>query len=190
MKISQRLVLLSEKRKKSQGFTLIELLIVIAVIGVLAAVVITVLNPLEQLAKSRDVGRTNSVSQLGKAIELYYLANNAYPPAVSWQYYLTPPGTTGTPVGVVGTGDIKQIVDVPALGSGQCTVQAIGNVCYATSGTDAVAWTVIESSSEKKLAGCSGTNIPVVAWIASQGITGLTCVTLVSAAPSYATPLK
>jgi len=189
MKISERLVFLFEKRKKSHGFTLIELLIVIAVIGVLAAVVITVLNPLEQLAKSRDVGRTNSVSQLGKAIELYYLANNEYPPAADWQYYLTPPGTPNTPAGLVGTGDIKQIVEVPAIASSLCTPGEEGNVCYATDGTNAAVWTPLESSSEKKLANCSG-GVAVVAWLSYRGQTGLTCAATLASAPSYTAILK
>ncbi|MBP7832868.1 MAG: prepilin-type N-terminal cleavage/methylation domain-containing protein [Candidatus Levybacteria bacterium] len=186
MNISQRLVFLSEKRKKSQGFTLIELLIVIAVIGVLAAVVITVLNPLEQLAKSRDVGRTNSVSQLGKAIELYFLANNAYPLATNWQHYLMP-GTTGT---ITGTGDIKQQVTVPAISTSLCTVVAMGNVCYSTDGTNAAVWTPLESSSEKKLAGCASGTIPIVAWLSYRGQTGLTCTANLGVAPSLTATLN
>ncbi len=170
-----------------KGFTLIELLVVIAVIGVLAAVIITVLNPIEQIAKGNDVGRTNSVSQLGKAVELYYLANNnTYPLATNWQNYMM----TGLNNGITGTGDIKQLIVAPSLASGQCTANVMGNICYATSGADAVVWTVLESSSEKKIANCATGNIPVVAWIASQGKTGLTCASAVSAAPSYTATLN
>lgn len=59
-----------------RGFTLIELLIVIAVLGVLATVVIVAINPLENLAKTRDAGRLNSVGQLGHALEAFATNSN------------------------------------------------------------------------------------------------------------------
>lgn len=40
--------------KNSQGFTLIELLVVIVIIGILAGVLISVLNPAKQQARARD----------------------------------------------------------------------------------------------------------------------------------------
>src|SRR3990167_4264750 len=54
-----------------RGFTLIELLIVIAIIGVLAVVILVAINPQEQLARTRDAGRTSSVTQLGHAFQAY-----------------------------------------------------------------------------------------------------------------------
>ena len=45
----------------SRGFTLIELLIVIAVLGVLAAVVLVAIDPGQQLARGRDSGRKPSI---------------------------------------------------------------------------------------------------------------------------------
>jgi len=66
------------------GFTLIELLIVIAILGVLAVVVLVAINPQEQLARTRDAGRTSTVTQLGHAMQAYgtahegeYLAESA-----------------------------------------------------------------------------------------------------------------
>ena len=52
-----------------RGFTLIELLIVIAVLGTLAVVVLIALNPVQQLARTRDAGRSSSVQQLGRSME-------------------------------------------------------------------------------------------------------------------------
>src|SRR3989338_2644309 len=54
-----------------KGFTLIELLIVIAIIGVLAVVILVAINPQEQLARTRDAGRTSTVTQLGHAFQAY-----------------------------------------------------------------------------------------------------------------------
>jgi prepilin-type N-terminal cleavage/methylation domain-containing protein len=59
-----------------KGFTLIELLIVIAILGVLAVVILVAINPQEQLARTRDAGRTSSVTQLGHAMQAYATAHN------------------------------------------------------------------------------------------------------------------
>lgn len=63
----------------SNGFSLIELLIVIAVVGVLAAGLMTVLNPVAYLQKSADAKRKTDLSEVQKALELYYQDNNRYP---------------------------------------------------------------------------------------------------------------
>lgn len=42
------------KNIKNFGFTLIELLIVMAILGVLAVVVLVAINPVQQLARTRD----------------------------------------------------------------------------------------------------------------------------------------
>ncbi|MCL5006657.1 MAG: type II secretion system GspH family protein [Patescibacteria group bacterium] len=51
-----------------KGFTLIELLIVIAIIGILAAVVVLVLNPAQLLAQARDSRRVQDLDNLNTAI--------------------------------------------------------------------------------------------------------------------------
>ena len=59
------------------GFTLIELLTVIAVIGLLAAIVLVALN--EARAKGRDAERAKTLKEVQKAIELYYSDTGFYP---------------------------------------------------------------------------------------------------------------
>lgn len=54
-----------------KGFTLIELLIVIAILGILAAAVIVVLNPGELLAQARDSSRISDIGNVQTAISLY-----------------------------------------------------------------------------------------------------------------------
>ncbi len=68
-------------KKSLQGFTLIELLIVIAVLGVLAAVVLVAINPLEQLARGRDAGRKSTASQLKNSVLAFFTARNGGFPA-------------------------------------------------------------------------------------------------------------
>jgi prepilin-type N-terminal cleavage/methylation domain-containing protein len=63
--------------KTERGFTLIELLVVIAIIGLLASMVLVSLNSARR--KGRITKRLGDISQIRKALELYYNNNNAYP---------------------------------------------------------------------------------------------------------------
>src|SRR6185437_10171978 len=55
-----------------KGFTLIELLLTVTVIGVLAVVVVFVLNPAQLVNEGADANRVQGLSTLDKAIGLYY----------------------------------------------------------------------------------------------------------------------
>lgn len=66
-------------RKNQTGFTLIELIVVIGVIAILSAMIIAILNPLEQFAKARDSQRKSDLSQIQKALEQYYQDTGSYP---------------------------------------------------------------------------------------------------------------
>ncbi len=68
---------------KKKGFTLIELLIVISIIGILAGVVLTVLNPNHFRGKARDSVRKEDLAVIQGALERYYADNNAYPDDLS-----------------------------------------------------------------------------------------------------------
>jgi prepilin-type N-terminal cleavage/methylation domain-containing protein len=68
-------------KKLSSGFTLIELLIVIAVLGILAVAVLSAINPIEQINRSRDTGSRSDAEQLIGAVDRFYATNGYYP----WQ---------------------------------------------------------------------------------------------------------
>lgn len=63
----------------SKGFTLIELVIVVAILGVLAGLLVFVVNPGAQFAKARDVQRKHDLDQVRNALDTYYNDNNSYP---------------------------------------------------------------------------------------------------------------
>lgn len=58
-----------------KGFTLLEILLVIAVIGILSAIILISINPNRQLAQARDSVRQSDITSLQKAIEQYGIDN-------------------------------------------------------------------------------------------------------------------
>ncbi len=75
--------------KKEGGFTLLELLIVIVIIGILALLIIP--NITSAPKKARDVQRKTDMRAIQKALEEYFVSNNAYPAATSDLTAGTPP---------------------------------------------------------------------------------------------------
>jgi len=83
--------------RKIKGFTMIELLIVIAVLGILAVAVLSAINPIEQINRSKDTGTRSDAEQLIGAIDRFYTANGYYP----WQT-----GPTDTSHAATGWGPV------------------------------------------------------------------------------------
>lgn len=81
-------------KSRSRGFTLVELIIAVGIVGVLAAVLLAVLNPNAQFKKARDAQRKNDLTKIQKALELYYQDNGAYP-TTGGAWYSSEPDDNG-----------------------------------------------------------------------------------------------
>jgi len=68
-----------KNKKSNSGFTLIELLLVIVVIGALATVGFSILNPAEMNRKARDSRRLSDLGMLRRSIDLSMADNNKLP---------------------------------------------------------------------------------------------------------------
>src|ERR1700757_3053731 len=79
-------------RKRESGFTLIELLIVIAIIGILAAIAIS--NLLNAVQRGKQKRTMSDMRALATAVEAYAVDNNLYP-------------TAACASGLVSTGDTQ-----------------------------------------------------------------------------------
>jgi prepilin-type N-terminal cleavage/methylation domain-containing protein len=75
------------KKRVSKGFTLLEILLVIAVIGILAAIVLVAINPNRQLALVRDTIRKSDLNTVNKALEQYLIDNEGYPISIATGSY-------------------------------------------------------------------------------------------------------
>lgn len=83
------------KIKINKGFTLVELLIVIGILSILSMAVLLTLNPFTQIQKGNDAKRKADLSQVQKALEIYYQDYGAYPDQLN--YKLDPITTPGSP---------------------------------------------------------------------------------------------
>ena len=71
---------------KSKGFSLVEVIIVVALIGVLAGGLITILDPAGQLKGSRDSKRKADLKQIQAALELYRADQGSYPDSTDAEF--------------------------------------------------------------------------------------------------------
>lgn len=71
--------------KFNRGFTLIELMVAIGMLSILAAGLITMLDPIGKIKKANDARRMSDLSQLQKSLEIYYQDNESYPPNIDYK---------------------------------------------------------------------------------------------------------
>lgn len=168
------------RKHLSSGFTLIELLVVLGILSVLAAVLLVLIDPIEQFARTDDTGRKSSIAQLSQAMQSYYAQHGAvWPTVANWNSDL------------VNSGELKTFPTNPpgvTLAAADCTLASVGgnnvnDFCYRQ-GTDAsnnvqvVVYTKMESKNERNKANnCASSSNVYYMWSSAMGKQGLYCST-------------
>jgi prepilin-type N-terminal cleavage/methylation domain-containing protein len=125
--------MLSKKIKKGSGFTLIELLIVIAIIGILAAIFVGPVGDI--LARARDTRRIADVRQLAMTLEKEVAMGNTAALAGCTVANATTTLCTGTgvpPLGATTTIGVQfPIIRDPGAGPGVAACgPAVATICH------------------------------------------------------------
>ena len=119
-----------------RGFTIVEILVVISVIGVISSAIIAMINPSEQLARTRDAGRKAKIKTIGDSLQSYAIINGNYPLANgSWMTSLVSSGSLKAPIAAVP-------------GNKPCTDNPVNGFCYNLVGSIAYVYTYSESAAE------------------------------------------
>lgn len=93
--------------KSHSGFTLMELLLVIGMLGIMAALVISAINPTKQLGEARDTQRRSDINQLKKSVLQYVIDGNdegTLPLTIGTAIAICSSANTGASCNGTGTG--------------------------------------------------------------------------------------
>ena len=114
------------KRNQQAGFTLIELMIVVAIIGILAAIAIP--SYLDYVRKAKGTELFNSIGQPKAAITEYYQINDAVPDSLANAGIDATKLTAGTYVSAVKWTESTSTITVEGAGDVSClTIDLVGD---------------------------------------------------------------
>lgn len=120
-----------------QGFTLIELLIVIVIIGILAGVLISVINPSQQSNRAKDAGVQASLNKVALGTEGFVSAYGRSPTGAEFIGGLQ--NVTAAPISGAGCGATDEFCMYSVTGNdlpnGSATTGGCGSNGYSGTGT-------------------------------------------------------
>ena len=128
-------------RTRSRGFTLLEVLLVVAVLGILAAIVVLAINPSKQLADARNAQRKLNVGAILNAVSQYSIDTGSTPGAI--------PTAAATPICKTG-GTCAGLVDLTVLTLNQKYLVSIP-FDPASSTANSTGYTIIASSTTGRI---------------------------------------
>jgi len=103
-------------KRERKGFTLLEILLVIAAIGILAAIVLVAINPNRQIAQARNAQRRSDINTIYKALEQYLIDNKTYPIGI---------GNTASPICNTGSKTTADTLDPTNLCDGKVDLRVL-----------------------------------------------------------------
>ena len=126
--------------KNQRGFTLIELLIVIVIIGILAGVLIAIINPAQQQNRARDAGVQATINKVGLAVEGFISAYGRAPNDVELLGSLQNAADVGTSC-AGGSSETPHVCNFTVTGNDLKVDDGSNSACAATgwSGTGSTA---------------------------------------------------
>ncbi len=111
-----------ELKEKKNGFTLIEVLLVVAIIGILAAIVIIAINPRKQLGDTNDAKRRADVTTILNGVYQYTIDNHGVIPSTITS---TSTEICGTPAATSGQCVLAGLIDLSVLTNSETYLTAI-----------------------------------------------------------------
>ncbi len=171
------------RKKLNSAFTLIELIVVIAIIGILLTIVIIAANPVENVAKARDIGKKTSISQMGRSIFYYKVTNNGdFPGNSSWDTDL------------ISKSELSLLPKNPSDTAGCSTNLKPGPTtgwCYTTyvdttsGSTHALLYAILDAKIDKSKCNQSAGEVAYYVWASINGGSGVYCMTGSDIAASF-----